>query len=200
VVAVSGHPPVWARTRPLAYSTSLVSFATVAAPLLAGFALAALLELRGAEGRAAGVAVALFTLAVVLLLGAIQAGLWAAAHHTSPGERVAWYPEAPFDDYWLGRMREQQWQEVATGFRFTRIAQLAYNLGISAFLFAVVAALVPPPGRWAWPRMVAVALAAAAAALETVGLAGTALRRAPKPGDPPPVPADRLRATVYGRP
>lgn len=196
-------PAVWSVPRSPAYPASLTAFCTVAAPLLAGFSLSALLALRDEDGAAAAVALGLFGVGAVVLVAAIQAALVGAMHHAAPPEWLAWYPESSDDLVLLSWLRAEQWREAEFATRWRARARLAYNAGISAFLLGVVAVLVPRPGGWTAPRLVALVVACAAAAVELWGLARSFDRRAVArpavPATEPPFADPRwLRAVLHG--
>src|SRR4051794_12618378 len=92
----SSSARLWSRTDPLAYGLGLASFATVAAPLLAGFSLSAIIALTGRSqiGVSGNLAITALALAASLLLYSVQAGLTAQQHSMAPDQRAAQIPEA----------------------------------------------------------------------------------------------------------
>ena len=68
----------------------------------------------------------------------------------------------------MNQLRRNQWRDEAIARRHRRLARATYNLGILSFLLGLVAVLIPTPGQWTWPRIVAVVIAALAVAVETI--------------------------------
>jgi MFS family permease len=163
-------PPVWRRREPLGYAYGLVSFASVAAPLLTGFALTTIIELTGRDDRGTrgDIAIAAFAFAAGLLIYAIQAGLAAGQLAIAPDQRAAQMPEARGYPEWMRRLREDQWRDAALAERLFIRTRIAYNLGILAFLVGLTTALLPGPGDWNPIRIAAVAAAGTAAGIELV--------------------------------
>lgn len=165
---------VWSRSRLIAYPASLVDFAKVAAPLLTGFSLAAVVAMVGRDqhGLRGDLAIMSFSLAATLLTFAIQAGLTAATYQASPADRLAWTPEARGDNEEAARLRQEQWDDEVLANCYRIRTQYAYNLGIVCFLAGLVCVLVPAPGGWSAPRIVGIVAACLAVAIELVGLTG----------------------------
>ena len=144
-------PRLWQRPVPLGYGLGLVSFATIAAPLLAGFSLTAIVTLStsvGRHGARSDIAIASFSISAVLMLFALQAGLAASQRGLSPDQRVSQYPEAR---RWLGPMQQvrlDQWRDYKLAKRLMQRTRWTYNLGIIAFMGGLIALLIPAPGKW----------------------------------------------------
>jgi hypothetical protein len=178
---------VWNRPVPLGKAIGVSTFGTIAAPVLTGFSLTTVVELVGRSATTRGMrgdlAIAAFTGAAGLLVFAIQAALIAASYQVSPADRMAWIPESKLSDKAMNQLRVNQWRDEAIARRHRGIARTTYNLGILSFLLGLVAVLIPEPGRWTWPRIVAIVTAAIAVALETVLVTGwpDVLRRALSP-------------------
>lgn len=162
--------PLWRRVEPLGYAGGLVSFASVAAPLLTGFALTTVVELTGrsTRGTRGDLAIAAFAVASVLLIYAIQVGLAAGQVAVPPDQRVAQTPEARLHPEWADALRADQWRDAGVADRLFRRTRVAYNAGIIAFLLGLIAALIPGPGDWDLWRSAAVVVAGAAVGLEIV--------------------------------
>jgi hypothetical protein len=139
---------VWLRASPLNYGVGLSAFASVAAPLLVGFSLGAVMTLLGRPDRGVhgDVALCAFTLAASLLLFAIQAGLSAHQLNASPDQRLSQTPEARDWEPWMEKMRRDQWRDAhyvaALGTRTRR----GYNGGVVSFTFGLAAVLWPSAG------------------------------------------------------
>lgn len=173
-----GMPPrandsVWNRPSLLAYPVSIVEFSKVAAPLLAGFSLTAIVEL---VGRSASLhndlAIMSFALAAVLLILAIQAGLTAAMYQATPTMRLEWEPEARVDNGIAEEVRQEQWADEVLARRYRQRVHYQYNLGIVAFLVGLVVVLVPHPWSWSVPRLVGIGASGIVVVLEVIGLIG----------------------------
>ena len=131
----------------------------------------------------------------------------------SPAERLAWVPESRTDDAWMSWLRAGQWQDDRVAERHRALFRWTYNAGIVAFLLGLLAALLPEPGGWTWPRVLALCVGAAAVAVEvvlTVEWPGALRRRlSPTSADlreqdakteaslPVPIDGRQLRALVY---
>ncbi len=163
-------PEVWKLFKPLGQPASTPAFGSIAAPLLAGFSLVAIIELLGRVGRGTrgDLAVLAFTVSSALLIFAIQAALTAASWQVPPAERLAMVPESRTDGAVLQQVRNEQWLDERVAYRHRGLFEHAYNNGIVAFLLGLVAVLLPGPGGWTWPRALAVGVAAAAATVEVV--------------------------------
>jgi hypothetical protein len=180
---------VWNRPEPLGRAAATMSFGTIAAPLLAGFSLTTIVELvgRAQRGLRGDLAIVAFAAAAGLLVFAIQAALTAAFHQVSPADRIAWTPECRTDPVWMEWVRTKQWRDEQVARRHRGSARGTYNLGILAFLLGVVAVLIPEPGGWTWPRVLALVIGGLAVASEVVLVTGwpNPLRRlmSPSSGD-----------------
>ena len=167
-------PPVWNRHEPLGAGAGGTTFGIVAAPLLAGFSLTAVVELVTREdgGVRGDVAVAAFAVAAGLLVFTIQASISANRYQVSPADRIAWTPEALADPHWLTWLRDRQWRDEDLASWHRRNAKRSYNAGIVAFLAGLVAVLVPDPGDWRPGRTVALAAGVLALLVEVLLVTG----------------------------
>jgi hypothetical protein len=169
-------PAIWRRQEPLGYAVGLVSFSSIAAPLLTGFSLTTIVELIGrsesARGTRGDIAIAAFAIAAGLLIYAIQAGLAASQLTVPPDQRAAQTPEARGDVRWLKQLRQEQWRDAALAERLFIRTRIAYNLGIVAFLGGLVAVLVPDPKEWNLIRIIAIIAASTAGIIELVLASG----------------------------
>lgn len=144
-------PALWRHPKPAGYAIGFTSFATIAAPLLAGFSLTAIITLssnsdnRGTRGD---IAIAAFCVAAVLMLFTLQAGIAASQRAIPPDQRAAQYPEARHQLGWMRELLLDQWHDEKLAWRLYARCRWTYNLGIIAFLTGVIAVLAPSPGKW----------------------------------------------------
>lgn len=168
-------PKLWRRPDPTGYGIGLISFATFAAPLLAGFSLTTIVTLSGSldnRGTRGDIAIAAFSVATVLMLFTLQAGLVASQRAIPPDQRASQYPEARHYHEWMGRLRSNQWRDEKLAWRIYVRCRWTYNLGIIAFIGGLIALLIPD--KWDDPhpgpifRIVAFAVAVIAILIEIV--------------------------------
>lgn len=204
-------PAVWRRAHPLGYYEGLTAFTSVVAPLLTGFALAAVINLSGREARGArgDVAIMSLSLAAALLLFAMQSALAGQQLSMPPDKRAAQVPEAREYPEYMQRLRLDQWQEQrAADVLFDRTRWL-YNTGIVAFCSGLVATIQPAPGEWTIFRVVAMLAASLSCAAELVltigwpkGLANVLLPVSPRSGAtneaPVQIDHEQARLLIYG--
>jgi hypothetical protein len=209
---------VWRRFEPIGYGAGLVSFSSVAAPLLTGFSLTTIVELlgRSARGPYGDAAITAFAVAAGLLIFAIQAGLAASQLAPPVDQRAAQVPEAREHQEWMRRVREDQWRDANLAARLFRRTRYTYNLGILAFLVGLLCTLLPGSGAWSPARIVAVAAVGLATAVELVIITGSPRRlshlliptldtlpsdgqaSAPKNREPEPIDLATVQRMVYG--
>lgn len=144
-------PALWRHPKPAGYAIGFMSFATIAAPLLVGFSLTAIITLssnadnRGTRGD---IAIAAFSVAAVLMLFTLQSGIAASQRAIPPDQRAAQYPEARHHLGWMRELLLDQWRDEKLAWRLYARCRWTYNLGIIAFLGGVTAVLIPSPGKW----------------------------------------------------
>ncbi|MFC5139062.1 hypothetical protein ACFPK1_12540 [Actinomycetospora rhizophila] len=160
----------WSKPRPLGHAISTTTFASIAAPLLAGFSIAAVVTLvgRADRGLRGDLAIAFFSLAIACLVFAIQSGSAAASRHISVTERVALYPEKIRDPERIHQIRSEQWRDEAIASHHRLLTRLAYNTGILAFLAGLLCVALPGAGDWNVPRAVAVIIVGSAILVEII--------------------------------
>ena len=130
-------PRLWHRPVPVGYGPGFTAFATIAAPLLAGFSLTAIVTLSSSQdhrGTRGDVAIAAFSVATVLMLFTLQAGIAATQRAVLPDQRAAQYPEARHMLGWMQQLRLDQWRDETLAKRLMNRCRWTYNLGIIAFL------------------------------------------------------------------
>jgi hypothetical protein len=163
-------PPRWEKPAPIGYGPAAESVYGVAAPLLAGFSLAATLAVSADDDRFRwpGAAMLAFSLAAILLLFCLQCGFTARQYLYSASDVRDWWP-----DLIEGSDREEKLRSVQAA-DFTRWefwsgwTRRAYNSGLFFLLSALALALAPPRGDGAQTvfRWVAMGVALVAAAIE----------------------------------
>lgn len=152
-------PRVWARRRPINYPKQIEMAGGIAAPLLAGFSLTTVAQLVIGKDHPwlSGYAVALFAVAAVLLVNAVQFSAMTLRYAATPSERLDYNPEAARETAVLRKVRERQWQEMDLRRIYTGRAVLCYNFGLLAFLSGLGLILVPQhPWPWPWGRFAGV--------------------------------------------
>jgi hypothetical protein len=156
---------------------ALDSMGTIAAPLLAGFSLAAMVQtltITTSDTRWPDTALLLFMLAAVLFVATVQAMFWARGYQTNPSEIKAWWPDAA-DPERLKLLRdEQKWHAV--GFRmWSNRARVAYSAALLCLLAALTILAVPPESHRQVPylRWLAVAVGGAAFIAEALWITGS---------------------------
>ena len=161
-IAERAEGRVWKSLSPVGRAEGTKGFGSVAAPLLAGFSLTAVVLLLSLERRPplAGPALALLSGATVLLVMATQFALTAVRYAISPAERLEWTPEATVDARTLDLEREAQSVERDLFERIDRRAGILYDLGILSLLLGLFLVLWPSKVD-VW-RLVALAVVAIA--------------------------------------
>jgi MFS family permease len=146
-------PKLWRRSEPVGYGIGLTSFATFAAPLLAGFSLTTIVTLSGTldnRGTRGDIAIAAFSVATVLMLFTLQAGLVASQRAIPPDQRASLHPEARHYGEWMRRLRSDQWRDEKLAWGIYVRCRWTYNLGIIAFIGGLIALLIP--NKWDDPH------------------------------------------------
>ncbi len=171
------HGPYWETPDLYGEAEALNSMGTIAAPLLAGFSLAAMaqtLTIKTSEARWPDAALLLFMLAAVLFVTAVQAMFWARGYQASPAEIKAWWPDVT-DPQRLKRLQREQ-KRHAAGFRmWSNRARVTYSAALLSLLAALTILAVPPDsyGQAAVLRWLAVAVGAAAFIAESIWTMGS---------------------------
>jgi hypothetical protein len=155
------EPRVWNRRRPINYPKQIEMAGGFAAPLLAGFSLTAAAQL--VIGRdhpwLSDWATALFAIAAVSLVYAVQFSASALGYAATPSERLDYSPEAAFKPDILRVIRKRQWEEMELRAKYTARTRGCYNIGLLAFLGGLGLLLVPHHAwPWPWGRFVGVAV------------------------------------------
>ncbi|MEU6696949.1 hypothetical protein [Pseudonocardia sp. NPDC046786] len=161
---------VWKRPSPLGMPSSVSGFGTLAAPLLAGFSLTAVVEIvgRSERGIRGDIAILLFTLAAGFLIVAIQTAINGARYNIKPSEWVDWNPEMKHYDVRAQDVRRYQWKSERLAEYYSDLARFTFNAGIVLFVGGLISILIPGPGGWSVPRILAIAAAGMTVLLEVV--------------------------------
>jgi hypothetical protein len=171
------HAPFWKTPNLYGEAEALNSMGTIAAPLLAGFSLAAMVQaltITKSEARWADAALLLFMLAAVLFVMTVQAMFWARGYQTSPQQIKDWWPDAA-DRHRLDQLRREQ-KHHAAGFRmWSDRARVTYGAALLCLLAALTVLAVPPEAYGQAPisRWLAVAVGTAAFIAEAIWIVGS---------------------------
>ncbi len=171
------HGPYWETPDLYGEAEAHNSMGTIAAPLLAGFSLAAMVQtltITTREARWPDAAFLLFMLAAVLFVTTVQAMFWARGYQTNPSEMKAWWPDAE-DPARLERLRREQ-KRHAAGFRmWSDRARVTYSAALLCLLAALTMLAVPPEsyGQSPYLRWLAVAVGTAAFIAEIIWITGS---------------------------
>jgi hypothetical protein len=128
---------------------------TIAAPLLAGFSLAAFVQvfaLSVRDVRYRDATALLLLLAAVFLVMAVQATFWARQWQVTPDELREWWDIN--ERYRLEMMENEQKKHMKEFKKWSRRARIAYNVGLLWLLAGLTVLAIPPatenpPARWA---------------------------------------------------
>ena len=167
--------PFWVTPDMYGAADALSSMGTIAAPLLGGFSLAAMVQtltLKPSEVRWPDAALLLFLLAAALFIAAVQAMFWARGYQASPPEIMAWWPDAKDR---LDMLRDEQARH-AEGFRmWSNRARVAYSAALLCLLAGLTVLAVPPGSHGHVPvlRWVAVVIGVFAFLAEAAWIAGS---------------------------
>ena len=175
--AERSHGPYWETPDLYGEAEALNSMGTIAAPLLAGFSLAAMVQtltITTSEARWPDAALLLFMLAAVLFVTTVQAMFWARGYQTNPKEMKDWWPDAADSQRLIQLGREQK--RHAAGFRmWSNRARVTYSTALLCLLAALTVVAVPPGSHGQAPtfRWLAVAVGTAAFIAETIWTVGS---------------------------
>jgi hypothetical protein len=153
------EPRVWNRRRPINYPKQIEMAGGFAAPLLAGFSLTTVTELVIGPDHPwlSDWATALFAIAAVLLVYAVQFSATVLGYAATPSERLDYSPEAAFKPEILRVIRNRQWEEMELRAKYATRTKYCYNFGLLAFLGGLGLLLVPHHvWPWPWGRIVGV--------------------------------------------
>lgn len=149
----------WDVPAPYGYASAIDGFGTIAAPLLAGFAIVligiAVSLSTNSPVQYPGTATAFLALSALLLLGSVQCSMWARQYTVTPQEMLAWWPDAHLRK---GDLRVTQWRYAHLATRWLARARLSYQFGIIALLTGILVILIPK--QWTPSRIAAEVLIA----------------------------------------
>lgn len=173
-------PHVWSRSKPLGFDQTVSALGGIAAPLLAGFSLATVVQLVTGSHvarhiRYPAAAITVFALAAVLLLYSLQFSALALGYRAAPQRRLDYFPEAADDEAVMATVRRRQWGEEEMWRIYSARAGVLYNVGLLAFLVGLLLVLIPPE-HWSAQRGIAVGLVSGAALLELIWALSNARR------------------------
>jgi hypothetical protein len=160
------HGPFWLTPTKYGAAEAVMSMGTIATPLLAGFSLAAfvqVLALSANDVRYGDIAALLLLLAAVFLVLAVQATFWARQYQVTPDQLKEWWPDA--DEPNRAEMLKTEQAEHAASFKtWARRARIAYDFGLLCLLAGLTVLAIPPatanpPARWAAVGVGAIAFA-----------------------------------------
>ncbi|WP_151775068.1 hypothetical protein [Streptomyces abyssomicinicus] len=175
--------PTWRKPSPLGFGAAVDAVTNVAAPLLAGFSVAAI-GVVGADSdkfRWPGPSLLCLTVSALLFVTCVQFGFHARRHLYSYADLTAWWTEEELaDDDRRRLLRAEQHHNFDLWDRWRGRAYVAYSGGL-VMLWTGVALVLAPPGSGtasgAAFRWVASAVAACAAVGEVVWSTYEPLRR-----------------------
>lgn len=123
---------------------AIESMSSIAAPLLAGGALAFIgIVLQQQDAlRFPGVVLLLSLLALLALIFAIQCGYWARQHTVTPWEIEQWWPDLSEGER-LQRVRADWWQERSDYMIWARRTRLLFGVGLTLVWLALCTAVIP---------------------------------------------------------
>jgi hypothetical protein len=171
----SPRGPSWVTPEKYGSAEALTSMGTIAAPLLGGFSLAAMVQtitLTPSQARWPDAAMVLFLLAAALFIGTVQAMFWAREYQVTPDEITAWWRDA--EDR-LDMLRAEQAQHAAGFSMWSGRARRAYNAALICLLAGLTTLAVPPGSHGHAPvlRWVGVALGVVALVVEVAWITGS---------------------------
>lgn len=171
------HGPYWVTPDRYGEAEALNSMGTVAAPLLAGFSLAAMVQtltITTRQARWPDAALLLFMLAAVFFVATVQLMFWARGYQASPPDLEAWWPDARQSQRMKMLQSEQRWH--AAGFRmWSHRARIAYDAAVLCLLAALTLLAVPTESHRQVPvlRWLAVAVGGVAFIIEAIWVTGS---------------------------
>src|SRR5690349_10282784 len=130
------HPRMWRVRYPLGTVDAVRSMGTIAAPLLAGFALATVVLLATAAHppRYADWTIAVFAASAGLFVFSLQFTLAGLLYAAAPSDRLAWRPDAATDAGAREALRLVQRKDDYLQRGYFRRARGCYDLGMLAYL------------------------------------------------------------------
>jgi hypothetical protein len=148
--------PAWKTPTRYGSAEAVTGMGTIAAPLLAGFSLAAFVQafaLSTRDVRYRDVAALLLLLAAVFLVMAVQATFWARQYQVTPAQLREWWDDAT-EPYRLEMLKNEQAQHMERFKIWSRRTRIAFDVGLLWLLAGLTVLAIPPvsgnpPARWA---------------------------------------------------
>jgi hypothetical protein len=164
---------VWGFARQINSAAAMQVAGGIAAPLLAGFSLAAVAQLATADHppRLGWLAEALFTAAAALLLFSLQFTAVAVGYAATPSERLDYLPETRGWPQLWQQVLDEQWQDRAVFATYRTRAANCYTWGLLAFLVGLGAVVWPKSWNWSHPptgNLIAIVVIGFAVVLELI--------------------------------
>ena len=175
--AEGSHERYWATPYLYGEAEALNSMGTIAAPLLAGFSLAAMVQtltITKSQARWPDAALLLLLLAAVLFVATVQATFWARGYQASPQQIKEWWPDAD-DTRRMELLRREQKLHAAGFHMWSNRARVTYSAALLCLLAGLTLLAVPPEsyGQLSVIRWIAVAVGAVAFVAETLWIIGS---------------------------
>ena len=155
-IAIPDQQPgsyVWRFARPINSAAAIQIAGGIAAPLLAGFSLAAVAQLATADHppRLGWLAEALFTAAAASLLFSLQFTAIAVGYAATPSERLDYLPETRgWPELWQ-QVRDEQWQDRAVSPPTAHGQRIVTTADLLAFFVGLGAVVWPKTWNWHHP-------------------------------------------------
>lgn len=161
----------WQRPKQAGYFEGVKSYATIAAPFLAGFAFAAITILIGLDDPPpmTDAAILCFVLATLGFLYALQFGSWMQVYASRPSDRLDWHREAAIDRARFLEERARHAAELRVAETYLNRLGAFFDGGLLAFLLGIMFLVVPE--RWSVVRAATLAPVVLALLFETYGMA-----------------------------
>lgn len=162
----------WLVRYPLGTVDAMRAMGTVAAPLLAGFALAVVSILATADHLAylGELAIGAFTAGAVLFVFCLQFTFSALLYSATPDERIAWTLGNQAEPVHIERAQRVQRLDHRLQGRYLARARITYDLGIVSHLVGLLALIAPR--HWWSTRDVAFGIVAVALGVELLWIIG----------------------------
>jgi hypothetical protein len=159
---------MWRVRYPLGTVDAVRSMGTIAAPLLAGFALTTVVLLATASSppRFADWALAALAAAAGLFVFSLQFTLAGLLYAAPPSDRMAWRPDAATNRGARDALRRVQRKDDYLQREYFRRARGCYDLGMLGYLVGLLVIIYPV--HWTVGRAIALGVVALAAVLELV--------------------------------
>jgi hypothetical protein len=174
--ARTSHERFWVTPYLYGEAEALNSMGTIAAPLLAGFSLAAMVQtltITKNQARWPDAALLLFMLAAVFFITTVQAMFWARGYQVSPQQIKEWWPDAG-DAQRMELLRDEQKLHAAGFHMWSNRARVTYSVALLCLLAALTLLAVPPSSHGqSVIRWLAVAVGVTAFTAETVWTMGS---------------------------